>query len=148
MSKLILINISYKWSHRESDIHVGYQVVLKTRIGKQGGGTVQMAAVIQVTFLMYAAMSFSMLYFSMACVAQSTASCCMSSDMSAFLITAFLSVIMLEGGEYYISYIIRIHIPPIHTHTHQEETKGQLDWLFHGHGLSPTPITALRGCIS
>ena len=38
-------------------------------------------------------MSFSMLYFSMAWVAQSTASCCMSSDISAFLITAFLSVI-------------------------------------------------------
>lgn len=37
-------------------------------------------------------MSFSILYFSMAWVAQSTASCCMSSDMSAFLITAFLSV--------------------------------------------------------
>lgn len=36
-------------------------------------------------------MSFSILYFSMACVAQSTASCCMSSDMSAFLITAFRS---------------------------------------------------------
>lgn len=43
------------------------------------------------TFLMNAAMSFSMLYFSRACVAHSTASCCMSSDMSAFLITAFLS---------------------------------------------------------
>lgn len=39
-------------------------------------------------------MSFSMLYFSMAWVAQSTASCCMSSDMSAFLITAFLSVMV------------------------------------------------------
>lgn len=51
-----------------------------------------------LTFLMYAAMSFSMLYFSMACVAQSTASCCMSSDMSAFLITAFLSV-MVEDDD-------------------------------------------------
>ena len=39
-------------------------------------------------------MSFSMLYFSMACVAQSTASCCMSSDMSAFFITAFRSVMV------------------------------------------------------
>lgn len=39
-----------------------------------------------------------MLYFSMACVAQSTASCCMSSDMSAFLITAFLSV-MVEDDD-------------------------------------------------
>lgn len=39
-------------------------------------------------------MSFSILYFSMAWVAQSTASCCMSSDMSAFLITAFLSVMV------------------------------------------------------
>ena len=46
-----------------------------------------------------AAMSFSMLYFSMACVAQSTASCCMSSDMSAFLITAFLSVMAEEEEE-------------------------------------------------
>uniref|UniRef100_A0A0G4FLC1 RRM domain-containing protein n=1 Tax=Chromera velia CCMP2878 TaxID=1169474 RepID=A0A0G4FLC1_9ALVE len=35
-------------------------------------------------------MSFSILYFSRAWVAQSIASCCMSSDMSAFLITAFL----------------------------------------------------------
>lgn len=45
-------------------------------------------------------MSFSMLYFSMAWVAQSTASCCMSSDMSAFLITAFLSVMVEDvcGG--------------------------------------------------
>lgn len=42
-------------------------------------------------------MSFSMLYFSMAWVAQSTASCCMSSDMSAFLITAFLSVMVADG---------------------------------------------------
>lgn len=40
------------------------------------------------SFLMKAAMSFSMLNFSRACVAQSTESCCMSSDMSAFLITA------------------------------------------------------------
>ena len=38
-------------------------------------------------------MSFSMLNFSMACVAHSTASCCISSVMSAFFITAFLSVI-------------------------------------------------------
>lgn len=44
-------------------------------------------------------MSFSMLYFSMAWVAQSTASCCMSSDMSAFLITAFLSVMVSKGDE-------------------------------------------------
>lgn len=45
-------------------------------------------------------MSFSILYFSMACVAQSTASCCMSSDMSAFLITAFRSdMVTLHGGE-------------------------------------------------
>ena len=43
------------------------------------------------TFLTYAAMSFSMLYFSRACVAQSTASCCMSSDMSAFFTTALRS---------------------------------------------------------
>ena len=39
-------------------------------------------------------MSFSMLYFSKAWDAQSTASCCMSSDMSAFLITAFRSAIV------------------------------------------------------
>uniref|UniRef100_A0A0E9SL77 Uncharacterized protein n=1 Tax=Anguilla anguilla TaxID=7936 RepID=A0A0E9SL77_ANGAN len=39
-------------------------------------------------------MSYPMLYFSMACVAQSTASCCMSSDMSAFFITAFPSAMM------------------------------------------------------
>ena len=36
-------------------------------------------------------MSFSILYFSNAWDAQSTASCCMSSDMSAFLITALRS---------------------------------------------------------
>lgn len=34
--------------------------------------------------------------FSSACVAQSIASCCMSSDISAFLITAFLSVIFRQ----------------------------------------------------
>lgn len=45
-------------------------------------------------------MSFSMLYFSMACVAQSTASCCMSSDMSAFLITAFRSDIVTLQWEH------------------------------------------------
>lgn len=39
-------------------------------------------------------LTFSMLYFSKACVAQSTASCCISSLMSAFLITAFLSLIL------------------------------------------------------
>lgn len=50
--------------------------------------------ILWMTFLIYAAMSFSILYFSMACVAQSTASCCMSSDISAFFITAFLSVMM------------------------------------------------------
>lgn len=38
-------------------------------------------------------LTFSILYFSIACVAQSTASCCMSSLMSAFLMTAFRSVI-------------------------------------------------------
>merc|ERR1712071_742268 len=40
------------------------------------------------SFLMNAAMSFSMLCFSTACVATSMASCCMSSDMSAFLTMA------------------------------------------------------------
>lgn len=48
-------------------------------------------------------MSFSMLNFSIACVAKSTASCCMSSDMSAFLITAFFSDMLASltahGGE-------------------------------------------------
>ena len=38
--------------------------------------------------------TFSMLYFSSAWEAQSTASCCMSSDISAFLITAFRSDIV------------------------------------------------------
>ena len=37
--------------------------------------------------------TFSMLYFSKACVAQSTASCCISSDISAFLMTALRSAI-------------------------------------------------------
>ena len=46
------------------------------------------------SFLMKAAMSFSMLNFSRACDAQSTASCCMSSDMSAFLITALRSAML------------------------------------------------------
>jgi hypothetical protein len=45
---------------------------------------------------MKAAMSFSMLYFSMAWVATSTASCCISSVMSAFLITAFRSDIFFK----------------------------------------------------
>ena len=40
-------------------------------------------------------LTFSMLYFESAWEAQSTASCCMSSDMSAFLITAFLCSDML-----------------------------------------------------
>ncbi len=42
-------------------------------------------------------LTFSMLYFSKACVAQSTASCCISSDMSAFLITAFRSAILVKS---------------------------------------------------
>merc|ERR1712064_171111 len=46
------------------------------------------------SFLMKAAMSFSMLYFSKAWVAHSTASVCMSSDISAFLMTAFRSVMI------------------------------------------------------
>lgn len=44
-------------------------------------------------FLMYAAMSFSMLNFSKATLAQSIASCCISSFISACLITAFLSAV-------------------------------------------------------
>ena len=51
-----------------------------------------------LTFLMYAAMSFSMLYFSRACVAQSMASCCMSSDMSAFFTTALRSLMVLVSS--------------------------------------------------
>uniref|UniRef100_A0A2S2R9H4 Uncharacterized protein n=1 Tax=Sipha flava TaxID=143950 RepID=A0A2S2R9H4_9HEMI len=43
--------------------------------------------------------TFSILYFSSAWVAQSTASCCISSDISAFLITALRSDIF----EYYIT---------------------------------------------
>ena len=43
-------------------------------------------------------LTFSMLYFSKACVAQSTASCCISSDMSAFLITAFRSAILVKSS--------------------------------------------------
>lgn len=39
--------------------------------------------------------TFSILYFSRAWVAQSTASCCISSDISAFFITAFLSDILI-----------------------------------------------------
>lgn len=50
------------------------------------------------SFLMYAAMSFSMLNFSIACVAHSTASCCISSVISAFFITAFLSVILSKNS--------------------------------------------------
>jgi len=42
---------------------------------------------------MYAAMSFSMLNFSRACVAHSIASLCISSDISAFLMTALRSAI-------------------------------------------------------
>ena len=44
-------------------------------------------------------MSFSMLYFSKACVEQSTASCCMSSDISAFFITALRSDIFSNWKE-------------------------------------------------
>lgn len=43
------------------------------------------------TFLTKAAISFSMLNLSIAWMAKSTASCCMSSDMSTFFITAFFS---------------------------------------------------------
>lgn len=50
---------------------------------------------------MYAAMSFSMLNRSMAWLAQSTASCCISSDMSAFLITALRSAIFI-GFEFWL----------------------------------------------
>jgi hypothetical protein len=39
--------------------------------------------------------TFSILYFSNACDAQSTASCCISSDISALLITALRSAILL-----------------------------------------------------
>lgn len=46
----------------------------------------------------HAAMSFSILNFSKACVAQSTASCCMSSDMSAFLTTALRSDMVVWLG--------------------------------------------------
>ena len=41
--------------------------------------------------------TFSMLYFANACEAQSTASCCMLSDMSAFLITAFLCSVIITA---------------------------------------------------
>merc|ERR1719503_112756 len=46
------------------------------------------------SFLMKAAISFSMLNFSRAWVEISIASCCISSDISAFLTTAFLSAIL------------------------------------------------------
>lgn len=49
------------------------------------------------SFLMNAAISFSMLYRSSAWDAQSTASCCMSSAMSEFLITALRSAIGCAG---------------------------------------------------
>merc|ERR1719329_376117 len=45
-------------------------------------------------FLEKAAISFSMLNFSRAWVEISIASCCISSDISAFLTTAFLSAIL------------------------------------------------------
>lgn len=67
------------------------------------------------TFLMYAAISFSMLYFSRACVAHSTASCCMSSDMSAFLITAFLSDMVALGNR----------------NTAEDSSSSQADWQTH-----------------
>lgn len=44
--------------------------------------------------------TFSMLYIESAWAAQSTASCCISSDMSAFLITAFLCSLILYKGFY------------------------------------------------
>lgn len=47
------------------------------------------------SFFMYAATSFSMLYLARAWDAMSTASCCISSDISAFLITAFLCSVIL-----------------------------------------------------
>ena len=43
------------------------------------------------SFLIWVTIFFSMLYFSNAWVAHSTEFCCISSDMSAFLITAFRS---------------------------------------------------------
>uniref|UniRef100_A0A7G3AE33 Putative conserved plasma membrane protein n=1 Tax=Lutzomyia longipalpis TaxID=7200 RepID=A0A7G3AE33_LUTLO len=51
------------------------------------------------SFFIKAAISFSILYFSRACVAQSTASCCISSLISAFLITALRSDIFLRFGD-------------------------------------------------
>ena len=42
-------------------------------------------------------LTFSMLYFDKAWDAQSTASCCISSDMSAFFITAFLCSVIFCG---------------------------------------------------
>lgn len=83
-----------------------------------------------VTFLINAAMSFSMLYFSRACVAHSTASCCMSSDMSAFLITAFLSV-MVAVAEKKHNTQRTIHQP------HRESTLDRLPFLPSRHSKSP-----------
>merc|ERR1712087_596729 len=67
--------------------HVGAEVAAHDAVP---GGVVLLVELL----LDEGAMSFSMLYFSRACVAQSTASCCMSSAMSAFLITALRSVIL------------------------------------------------------
>ena len=80
------------------------------------------------TFLMNAAMSFSMLYFSRAWVAHSTASCCMSSDMSAFLITAFLSDMVALGNQNTVedsssssqAQFFSLSLSLSHTHTHTD----------------------------
>uniref|UniRef100_A0A1L8E7S8 Uncharacterized protein n=1 Tax=Haematobia irritans TaxID=7368 RepID=A0A1L8E7S8_HAEIR len=58
------------------------------------------------SFFMNAAISFSILYFSNACVAQSTASCCISSLMSAFLITALRSDIFVFFCYVYLTILI------------------------------------------
>lgn len=51
------------------------------------------------SFALCPCLTFSMLNFSKACVAKSTASCCISSFMSAFLITAFRSDMFVVGYE-------------------------------------------------
>merc|ERR1719499_2148041 len=49
-------------------------------------------------------MSSPLLYFSRACVAQSTAYCCISSDMSVFLMmTALRSLILEDGGRLFFA---------------------------------------------
>ena len=68
----------------------------------------------QSSYIFHSPLAFSMLYFDRAIEATSTASCCMASDMSAFLITAFLCSAILKSITGLVSKMILGKIYAIH----------------------------------